>query len=263
MNLERALRDAAEPVPARVAQAPAQDLLDRIVRTPARSAPVAAARRRPRKTLIAAFAAVAAVAATAALVLPNLNTAPAYASWTPDPRPLSAADRSDFTSRCSAEVRRRWGYDATDNRAFGERRGGYAYLNLITRNWTSTCFLEQDGTVSSDSIFTAPISAVKLGRKGVELQNWGQSRTREGYCRLASGHVGTQVTGVDITVRSATGDHVRTVHATLQDGYFLAWYPEGVHEADTNRTSLTLRLADGTTVGDISARDLSLTPILD
>jgi hypothetical protein len=117
--------------------------------------------------------------------------------------------------------------------------------------------------VRSDSIFAASVGAAKLGRKGIEMQGWSQLRTEEGYCRLMAGHVGSQVVGVDITVRSGTGESVRIVHATLEDGYFLAWYPEGRDEADTNRTALTLRLADGSTVGDLYARDLYDAPVLD
>jgi len=260
-RLELALRDAAEPVPPRVGQATAQDLLDRIVRTPGPSAPVPAARR-PRKALVAVFAAVVAVAATAVLTLPNLGSGPAYASWTPDPRPLSPAAQNDFTRRCTAEVRKTWGYRAPATLAFGEQRGDYAYLSLITKSWTSTCFRDRNGTVRSYSIFAMPISAAKLGRKGVEMQSWGQLHTAEGYCRLMSGHVGSQVVGVDVTLRSSTGERLRVVHATLQDGYFLAWYPERRSEADSNRTALTLRFADGTVADGLSARDLYEAPIL-
>jgi hypothetical protein len=262
MNLDRALRAAAEPVPARVGQAPAHDLLDRIVSSPVHPAPTPAAWR-PRKALVAVFAAVVAVAATAALTLPNLGSAPAYASWTPDPRPLTAADQSDFTNRCTAEVSKTWQYSASDNRVLGEQRGDYAYMSLIAPSWSSTCFRDRDGTVRSDSIFAAPVSAAELGRKGVEMQGWSQLRTEEGYCRLMAGHVGSQVVGVDIVVRSSTGERVRTVQATLNGGYFLAWYPEGRDEADTNRTALTLRLADGGTVENLNARDLYDAPVLD
>ena len=262
MNLDRALRAAAEPVPARVGQAPANDLLDRIVHSPVHPAPTPAGWR-PRKAMVGVFAAVVALAATAALTLPNLGSAPAYASWTPAPRPLAAADQSDFTSRCAAEVSKTWEYSAPEKRVLAEERGDYAYMSLIAPSWSATCFRDRDGTVLSGSIFAAPVSAVKLGRKGVEMQGWSQLRTEDGYCRLMAGHVGSQVTGVDITVRSSTGERVRTVQATLKDGYFLAWYPEGRDEANTNRTVLTLRLADGGRVENLSARDLHDAPVLD
>ena len=65
MNLDQALRDAAEPVPARVAGPPAQALLDRIVAAPAPAPTYARVRWRPGRTVVAVFAAVAAVAAGA------------------------------------------------------------------------------------------------------------------------------------------------------------------------------------------------------
>jgi hypothetical protein len=78
-----------------------------------------------------------------------------------------------------------------------------------------------------------------------------------------AGQLGSAVTGVDLTVRHRGEDTGRTVHATVRDGYFLAWYPEGRDEADTNSTELTLRLADGRTIGGVYARDLMENPRLD
>jgi hypothetical protein len=268
MNLDQALRDAAEPVPARVGQAPAQALLDQIVNSPAHPAPAPARTRRtawrPRKTVIAVLA--AAVAATAALTLPNLGPAAAYASWTAKPSPLAAADQANLADRCVARVAASTPEYTEQNRAarivHGEQRGDYAYLSVVTPGWSASCFRDRDGVVRDASIIVDPLSTAALGRKGIDLQAWPQWHTREGYCRLMTGHVGSQVTGVDITVRGTGGDS-RVVHATVDGGYFLAWYPEGLAESGSNRTSLTLRLADGSTVGDLSARDLMDAPVRD
>jgi hypothetical protein len=81
-------------------------------------------------------------------------------------------------------------------------------------------------------------------------------RTDEGHCRLMTGHVGSQVIGVDIIVRAGAGGRPTTVRATVENGYFLAWYPERLADSGSNSTSLTLRLADGGTVEGLSARDL-------
>ncbi|MCA2215737.1 hypothetical protein [Jidongwangia harbinensis] len=262
MNLDQALRDAAEPVPARVEQAPAQALLDRIVRTPMDSAPAPAVTRLPRRAAVTVFAAVAAVAVALTVTLSNVGAGPAYASWTPDPSPLPAADRADLADRCVEQVGGTLP-PAAGRRVVGELRGHYAYANVVTPTWTATCFRDRGGKVLYGGNMMAPVSRAALGGRGVEMQAWGQLRTDEGYCRLMAGHVGSEVVGVDLTVRNAAGGPARIVRTTMADGYFLAWYPERAAEANTNRTFLTLRLADGGTVDGLSARDLHDAPVLD
>ncbi|MFI7541688.1 hypothetical protein [Actinoplanes sp. NPDC049599] len=266
MNLDQALRDAAEPVPARVAAAPAQALLDRIVASSTYPVPAPAslgrAAWRPRKAAVAVLAA-AAVAATAVLTLPNLGSAAAYASWTPQPSPLAAADRDELADRCVAQVGGEYSYREPDRAArvvHGERRGDYAYVSVVTPGWSASCFRDHDGKLRNASIMMEPVNAATLGGTGVEMQGWPQMRTEEGYCRLMTGHVGSRVVGVDITVRARSGDRSRTVRATVEGGYFLAWYPEQLDESSSNTTSLSLRLADGGTVEGLSARDLMEAP---
>jgi hypothetical protein len=258
MNLDQALRDAAEPVPARVEQAPAQALLDRIVHAPMESGTAPTVARRPRKVAVAVLAAVA---AALAVTVPNLGSGPAYASWTPEPSPLPAAEQADLADRCVDQVSGM--VPAATRRVLAEQRGDYAYANVVTPSWTATCFRDRDGNVHYGSNLVDPVSSAALGGEGIEMQAWGQLRTDEGHCRLMAGHVGARVIGVDITVRGASGDRARTVRATLADGYFLAWYPEKSSEAESNRTFLTLRLAGGGTVEGLSARDLHDAPVLD
>jgi len=264
MNLDQALRDAAEPVSPRVAEPPAQALLDRIVAAPAPPVPAAAGRRRtvwrPRT---AAIALLTAVAAAAALAVPQLGSDPAYASWTPQPSPLAATDRTELADRCAARVRTEYATGEANPAArvvHGERRGDYAYVSVATVGWSALCFRDRDGQLRDASIMMEPVTAVTLGGTGVELQGWPQLRTLEGYCRLMSGHVGSQVVGVDIVLRPRSGEGSRTVRATVEDGYFLAWYPEQPDENED--TSLTLRLAGGGTLSGLSARDLMDAPRL-
>ena len=68
--------------------------------------------------------------------------------------------------------------------------------------------------------------------------------------------LGSRIAGVDITIRADEGDPSRTVHATVRDGYFIAWYPEGRDEANSNTTTLALRLDDGGSGGVLSAGEL-------
>jgi hypothetical protein len=95
------------------------------------------------------------------------------------------------------------------------------------------------------------------------MQAWAGLRTEEGNCRLMAGHVGSDVVGVDITVRAQSTGKVRTVRATLADGYFLAWYPEKPEDSQLNGTVLTLRLADGGKVEGLNATDLHDAPVTD
>lgn len=267
MNLDQALRDVAEPVPARVGEAPAQALLDRILASSTHpvTTPVALGRPwwHPRKAVIAVFAAAAAVAV--ALSVPNLGSDPAYASWTPQPSPLAAAERDELADRCVAQVADEYGYREPDRATritHGERRGDYAYVSVVTPGWSASCFRDHDGKLGNASIMMDPVDTASLGGTGVEMHGWPQMRTEEGYCRLMTGHVGSQVVGIDITVRGRSGDHPRTVRATVEDGYFLAWYPEGLEESSHNTTAMTLRLADGATVEGLSVRQLLEAPRL-
>ena len=267
MNLDEALRDAAEPVPPRVGAPPAKALLERIVASPAYPVPAAAARARagwrPRKAVVALLAAV--VAAAVAVTVPDLGSDPAYASWTPQPSPLAAADRGELADRCVTQVAAQYDDSESDPAGrvvHGERRGDYAYVSVVTSAWSALCFRDHDGRLRNASILMEPVTTATLGGTGVELQGWPQRRTKGGHCRLMSGHVGAQVVGVDIVVRAGSGERSRTVRATVEDGYFLAWYPEQLGEANSNTTSLTLRLAGGGTVPGLSARDLFEEPRL-
>lgn len=264
MNLDQALRDAAEPVPARVGRPPAQALLDSIVTSPVTAAIAPAPAGRPaRRSRKAAIALVAAVAATAAVMLPNVGAGPAYASWTPDPQPLPAAGRADLADRCATQAIGSYDLPEQPRTARGEQRGDYAYINVVAAGWSATCFRDRDGTVREASVMMDPLGTAALGRRGVEMQAWAGLRTEEGECRLMAGHVGSDVVGVDITVRARTTQNTRTVRASLDGGYFLAWYPEKPEDSQPYGTMLTLRLADGSTVEGLAATDLHDAPVTD
>ena len=245
------MRSAADPVPARVTRQPARDLLEHIVAADRRADTVTAPARLPRRRLRPAVVGVAgALAAAVAATLAVVNTGPASAAWTAEPSPLPADEAHRIARACVPAPER----DAA-RVIIGETRGDYAYVNTATPGWSRTCFRDHDGQVRESSILAGPLSTAQLGARGVELSSWGQLRTEEGYVRLMAGGLGAQVTGVDITVRPADGGAGRTIRATVRDNHFAAWYPEGIEESSTNRTVLSLRLADGT-VSDVSARDL-------
>ncbi|MEU8089966.1 hypothetical protein [Micromonospora chalcea] len=254
--LARTIRSAAVPVPARVAQEPARELLERIVATDRRPrpAPARTSHRRPR---LAIAGAAGALAAAVAFTLTFLNAGPAFASWTPEPSPISDTEARDIAGKCLPAQ------DASVARVvIGEKRGEYAYVNAVSPAGSQTCFRDRNGDVTNTSILTVLTSTERLGAGGVELYSWGQLRTDEGYVRIMAGHVGSQVTSVEINLRTEDGDSSRTARATVRDGYFGAWYPEGLDESSSNTTTLTVRLADGSAV-ILSARELYEQPKLD
>jgi hypothetical protein len=248
-------------VPSRVGRLPAQALLDQIVSSdPAPSGSRRPAHRVPAATrLILAAAMTAVCAAVVSVTLPATMTggeSVAWASWTPTPSPLSATDATAVVDACLADT----SYTPAEARAgqvVGEQRGDYAYLSVVTSAWTLSCFRDQDGRVRHVSEMVEPVSAAALGGHGVELTGWSQFRAGEGSVRLMAGRLGADVTAVEITVR---GTGTRTVHATVRDGMFLAWYPEA--DASINRTLVTLHLRDGSTVDDLAAGDLHDAPAL-
>ncbi|AEV87846.1 hypothetical protein ACWT_6833 [Actinoplanes sp. SE50] len=263
-DLDVRLRAAAEPVGrGRVHHPSAQDLLDRIVRSPRTGgAPVTAPRRAVRHTGRWAVAGLAAAAVSAAvLVIPGLSgDQAAYASWTGTPAALGAGDTQALSRDCMTQkLTPDWGYTQAQldhaRKVLGEARGAYRYVAIATQQWTATCFRDKAGTVYWGSSFESPVSDGQLGAKGVELQAWGQLKTDEGYARLMSGHLGTDVTGVAVTTPDG-----RKVEATVDDHYFLAWYPEKAGE--TRPTTITLRLRDGSAVPNLSASDLYDAPKL-
>jgi hypothetical protein len=248
MNIENALRSAADPVSARVTSEPARELLEQIVRSDRQAAPAPVPHRRRR---LAVAGVTGALAAACAIALTLVNIGPAYASWTPDPTPLPADLAQRIVAECVPAQER-----GAARVVIGETRGDYAFLNAVTPGWSRTCFRDQDGTVRESAIHADPVRTEQLGADGVELYSWSQLRTEEGYVRLMAGNLGSQVVGVDIAVRGRDGGPTRTVHASVRGGYFAAWYPEGAEEANTNTTTLTLRLAGGGRRGDLSAGQL-------
>ncbi|GAA3351541.1 hypothetical protein GCM10020358_82010 [Amorphoplanes nipponensis] len=263
-DLDLRLRAAATPVaPGRVRQASAQALLERIVATPRTAgSPARPAAPRTRRLRWAAAAAAAVAVTGAALVMPGLGGEDqAYASWTDTPAALPAGDTRELSRECvRQELEPGYGYTQAElgaaRNVLGERRGAYRYLSIATARWTATCFRDRAGKVHFGSVMEAPVTDAALGRRGVELQGWGQLRTSEGYARLMSGHLGSDVVAVDVVLHGG-----RTVHATVKDRYFVAWYPEAVDA--TGGATLTLKLAGGGTVAGLPARDLMETPKLD
>ncbi|MEU7906203.1 hypothetical protein [Actinoplanes sp. NPDC049118] len=268
-DLDSQLRAAARPVPrGRVHQAPAQDLLERIVNTPRAAmgaTPIGVGNgrrgivRHPARWVTVGAAAIAVT--IAALVVPGLGgDREAYASWSATPAQLSADDAQTIGRECVRKLEPDFGYTQADlsnaRKVIAERRGEYGYLSIVTKRWSAACFRDKTGDVQYSSVFEGQVTDAQLGRAGIELQGWGQLRTSEGHVRIMSGHVGSDIAAVDVSLTNGT-----TVHATVDGGYFLAWYPE---EAGAGAgTTVTLHKKDGSASTGLSATELYDAPKLD
>ncbi|AEV88279.1 hypothetical protein ACWT_7269 [Actinoplanes sp. SE50] len=212
-------------------------------------------RRHARRWAVTGAAVIAVTGAV--LAMPGLGddrNGAAYASWTASPETLSAGDVQAISRGCVAKIDPLFGYTtaqlAAARKIVSERRGRYGFLSIVTHDWVTTCFRDSTGTVRSPSNMGRPVSDEALGRTGIELQGWGELQAGEGYILIMAGHLGTDVTAVDVNVPDG-----RTVHATVDDHYFLAWLPQKA--GDGAGITFTMTLTDGTTIKDISARKLT------
>lgn len=268
-DIDRLLKSVvAPPVRGRVHQRHAQELLERIVATP-RTIPASRAaatgmrspsrhRMGGRRWAFAGAAAATVTALSVGLIAGAGGFADkAYASWTPDPAALPATDTQAIGSQCVRDTRQY--FNAADAEFSGarttlaERRGKYGYVYVDMGSWVVTCFRDGTGVIHAGSFLNQPIDPLHLGGSGVELQSWPGVTTPEGPCRLMVGRIGPDVVSIDIAV-----PHTGTVHATLNGGYFLAWYPQADPNADG--TTLTLHLKGGGAVPNLSARTLMEKP---
>jgi len=201
---------------------------------------VAVARRRGAGRWVRALIPAAAAAAVVGLlVLPgSLGASRAYASWTPQPRPVvgdvlarsSAACRAAMadTERRGEEVPPELRPDVraeTARTVVAEQRGDFLFLAMATDTGaTAQCFLRADdpgrvyGTTGSAPTPSAPPLAV-LAADQIESEGAGLTSGPEGSYAFAQGRVGSDVRAVTLRVGDVT------VEATVSDGWFAAWWP--------------------------------------
>lgn len=235
--------------------------------------------RRHGRRLVLASAAVGALTA-AALVLPGLGNGYAYASWTPDPRPVGAADLALVRSACLDDFGSgpptSGGTDGVVAKdlavRLAERRGTWVGL-LLTGNqssteWEVSCLAELPaGTTDVRHVSVAasggggfaPPRAHEfvpggVAEFGVDTGLFGSGRRQP--ASVTSGRVGSDVAGV--TVHSGA----TTVEASVEHGTYAAWWPSTAFTAPPSRQpdgqggpTLTitydLTLKDGTVLRDV------------
>lgn len=254
-DLESALRglDAADSTLTAEQRRHAATSLEGILVSPT-TGPLTAPRRSRRRLVLAGAA--AALAGLVALTVELPGGGGAYASWTPEPAPLTAAELSLLTPVCRKALARDDHLDLERARlVLSERRGEVVALLYRTDDpdMAGNCLMRHvPGTDDVDNLNwgiwggSGPVR-VPPARSIIP---GGASTSRE--VTITDGAVGADVVAVTI---HAPGD--RTVRATVRNGRYVVWWPgpdydvakEGTAEARSIVT-YDLTLTDGSTITD-------------
>ncbi|MEU4693525.1 hypothetical protein [Actinoplanes sp. NPDC023714] len=249
-DLDQELRalDAALPITAEQRER-ALTALDRIVAGPPLSIPTP--RRRlalPRWAGPVAVAAAVAVAGTLIVFPGVLGGGRAYASWTPVPAPLTAAEIAMIGPECVEGFDSMPGVSRADARVvLAERRGEYAMLLYRVENpETSVACLAHNVPGSDD------VDDVKWGAGGGS----GPARTAppDTYTQgaisdfveasVTDGAAGEGVTGVTVHAGDITAE------ATVADGRYVVWWPGPAFARDDDGDPAFLDLTYDLTLDD-------------
>ena len=197
--------------------------------------------RRVSFTLAGALAAGLAVLTVVGGGVPGLGgsgplSSAELASWTGTPKGLdTAGDEGSAAEKWCMDSAAEYGSGpaVVSN---GDIRGSVASM-VITRGGDAVyCLAASDGTGISMAI--SPVS--DLPADGIDMDTLGARGEDDGQFNYALGSVGSDVEKV--TVR----DHGHTVLATIQDGRWTAWWPQGDPLGLITGT-VTVTLTDGTT----------------
>lgn len=273
-DLDAALRalDAADTHLAPEQQARKAALLESIL-TSAESAPTEAPAAagviplRPRRTRRErAVRWLLPVAAAAGLVgvltlTGGPGDGPAYASWTPTPKPVTGDTLATAETSCKAsmaESNSRMGDVPTDQQpttqvdtaktVVAEKRGNYLFLAMATDDGsTAQCFFDAgdpsqiQGMTGGTTTAQSPKPRT-LGPRDLEGSGVGSSSGPEGSYAFTQGRVGADIAGVTVHSDGATAE------ATVSNGYFAAWWPATARAAGAPDPAITydVTLRNGT-----------------
>ena len=182
---------------------------------------------RPRRRWPFAVAAIAAVAVTGPVVADALRPMPAYASWTAAPSAITAGDQAIAGDACINDARIPGG-----EVVLAERRGDWIGVAAVTDDYvTVMCILYLPvGADRADHVMWGKSGGQGAVPVGGEFTDGAIATFSErGIFGLGSsspavafniGDVGEDVTAVDVTTPDG-----EVVHATVDDGRFIAWWP--------------------------------------
>ncbi|MEI5527894.1 hypothetical protein WB401_14320 [Streptomyces brasiliscabiei] len=199
--------------------------------------------RRVSFTLAGALAAgLAVLTATGGLSgLPGLGSqgplsSAQLASWTGTPSSLeSAGEEGTAAEKVCLDKTEDYGPGPAEV-SNADIRGSVASMVVDRGGDTVYCLAASDGTYITMGI--SPVS--ELPGDGINVDTLGARGEGDGQFNYVLGSVGADVEKV--TVR----DHGHTVHATIQDGRWTAWWPQG-DPLGLIAGTVTVTLTDGTT----------------
>jgi hypothetical protein len=234
-----------EPGPEQLSRSRAR-IEEMMARTAAAAAPARVPRPRARRLVVGLAAAVTlgvgAIVAVPA-IMPDSTTDTAYASWTPVPADVPAAQLSSLATGC-AEA---WGGSAGEP-VLSERRGTSLFLIMRLRGGPLISCFSWAGSQPSggDRLSGEHDAEPPLPPAGRVSMTGGPETSSTAVRRYSSGfgRVGPGVTGVDVVLPDG-----RPVQATVSKGWWAAWWPAPVSGADD-----ALRVAVHTAAGVRSYR---------
>lgn len=199
--------------------------------------------RRVAFTAAGGLAAAAAVLAATGILPGSQSSGPLssaqLASWTATPAGLDSSSRNGGAAEKWCLDASKGGQDdsAPAKISNADIRGSVASMVVTRAGATTYCLAGSDGSGVSMALDTVAAGAAA---DAVTLDTLGARGSDSGQFNYALGSVGADVR--EVTVR----DSGQTVQATVQDGRWTAWWPDGNPDGLLTGT-LTLTLADGTT----------------
>jgi hypothetical protein len=162
-------------------------------------------RRLPSWPALGALGLSGAAAAAGAAVLLGSSVAPAFAGWTTSPTAPMPGQLAAAAQRCAA---------GAGTPVLSDTRG--PYTASIYADGT-TC-LQGNGITINSSIGRAGESGIPAGT--IELRGAGEADSDGHALTMVDGPIGAGVTGVTITRSDGS-----SVKATVENGWYLAWWP--------------------------------------
>jgi len=235
-----------------VQQQHAAAALERILATP----PASRKPFRHRLLLASAVAATVGIAGLAAVVVQGPGGGRAYASWTPEPAALTAAELTMVRPVCRDGLRKSGLLDMRRARlVLSERRGEIVALLYRTDDpdMAGTCLLRNiPGTDDVEDVNWGVGGGSGPARPAPPRSYTQGAMTTSREVTVTDGAVGAEV--VAVTIHAPGG---LTARATVQNGRYVVWWPgpaydpakEGTAEAQPIVT-YDLLLADGAVIHD-------------
>jgi hypothetical protein len=157
-----------------------------------------------------------AAGAAVALVSLTAGASSAFAGWTSTPTPPSPTQLQAAAADCKA----RSPIDGLPL-VLADTRGPFTFEIYADSQQTAECISGPSFTSVSGSFSSAPVTVPA----GKVLLTSAHETARDGQAySFADGHTGSGVTGVTLVL-----DNGATVQATVDNGWFVAWWP-GAHE---------------------------------